>query len=107
MIGGKQKSWIGGPAGLAFAIVVGASVSFLLKEGSGVGELAPPSETIDKARAADGSPRILARSSTVTVVLFTDYRCPACRGSDEALLQTIDEDGHADLVVRPLTLFGE
>lgn len=107
MIGGEQKSWIGGPAGLALAIIVGAFVSFLLNQGSGVGQLAPPSETLDKARAADGSPRILVRSSTVTVVLFTDYRCPACRGSDEALLQAVEEDGHTDLVVRPLTLFGE
>lgn len=107
MIGGKHRSWMGGRTGLALALIVGASISLLLGHESGVGELTPPSETIDKARAADGSPRILVRSSTVTVVLFTDYRCPACRGSDEALLQAITEDGHADLVIRPLTLFGE
>ena len=49
----------------------------------------------------------MSRASTITAVLFTDYRCPACRGSDEALMRAVNEDGHVDLIVRPLTLFGE
>lgn len=89
------------------SILLGAAISFVLSETADIGELVPQSETFELARAPDGSPHIAGRPGTVTVVLFTDYRCPACRSSDDALIKAVKEDGRVDLIVRPLTVFGE
>lgn len=96
-----------GPAGLVLAIAAGTLVSFTLRWSAPVGELLPPSSAIERAQAADGAPRLVGRSADITVVLFTDYRCPACRRSDESILDEIAKDGRVELVVRPLTIFGE
>ena len=95
-----------GSAGLLLAILLGTAFSFALRETADIGQLVLQPEPVERARARDGSPRLVGRSSTVTVVLFTDYRCPACRSSDKEIVDAVIEDGHVDLVVRPLTLFG-
>ena len=100
-------SWKSGGVGLMLAVLFGLAISFMLKATAVIGELTPESETFERARAPDGSPSMSGRSSNLTVVLFTDYRCPACRSSDEAVIKAVQEDGRVDLIVRPLTLFGE
>lgn len=102
-----KRSWKSGGVGLMFAVLFGVAISFMLRGTAGIGELVPQSETFERARAPDGSPSMSGRSSNLTVVLFTDYRCPACRGSDEAVIKAVQEDGRVDLIVRPVTLFGE
>ena len=98
------RSWKSGGVGLLLAVLFGLAISFMLKATAVIGELTPESETFERARAPDGSPSMSGRSSNLTVVLFTDYRCPACRSSDEALIKAVQEDGRVDLIVRPLTL---
>ena len=100
------RSWLGGRSGLLLAVLIGAAASLFLSQTADIGELISDSEALERAQASDGSPRLTGRSSTVTAVLFTDYRCPACRSSDKALIQAVMEDGHVDLIVRPLTIFG-
>lgn len=98
---------LGGPAGLALAIAAAMLVSVALRWAAPVGELLPASQAIERAVAADGAPRLNNRDADVTVVLFTDYRCPACRRTDASILDEIDRDGRVELIVRPLTIFGE
>ena len=101
------RSWSSGRAGLLLVVTLGTAASLFLRETAEIGELLPFSEAVELAQLADGSPRLMGRPSTVTAVLFTDYRCPACRQSDRAIMQTVREDGHVNLIVRPLILFGE
>lgn len=103
----RSHGWVSGRAGLALVILAGAAASVLLNQTADIGQLVPHSDAFERSLARDGSPRISARSSTVTAVLFTDYRCPACRQSDGAIMQAIMADGHVDLIVRPLIFFGD
>lgn len=89
------------------ALAIGMLVSVAVRWSAPVGELVASSQAIERAVAADGAPRLNNRDADVTVVLFTDYRCPACRRTGASILDEIDRDGTVELIVRPLTIFGE
>lgn len=52
------------------------------------------------------SPSRTTGTPTLTVVVFTDYQCPACRIADPALDDAIARDGHIKLVYRDWPIFG-
>lgn len=43
----------------------------------------------------------------LTVVVFTDYRCPACRAAEPALSRAITHDGDVRVIYRDWPIFGE
>lgn len=46
-------------------------------------------------------------TASVTLVVFGDYRCPACRAANPALQAAVAKDGDTDLVIREWPVFGE
>lgn len=53
------------------------------------------------------SPQTSEGSASLTVVMFTDYQCPACRTAAPALQAAIARDGNVRLVYRDWPIFGE
>nr|WP_233150780.1 DsbA family protein [Sphingomonas sp. BT553] len=47
-----------------------------------------------------------ATDSTLTLVLFTDYQCPACRLAAPAMEAAVASDGHVRILYRDWPIFG-
>lgn len=52
------------------------------------------------------SPSRNVAAPTLTVVVFTDYQCPACRLASPALDAALTQDGHVRVVYRDWPIFG-
>lgn len=52
------------------------------------------------------SPRAEVEAPTLTLVVFTDYLCPACRAADPAMAAAIARDGHVRTLYRDYPIFG-
>lgn len=53
------------------------------------------------------APRAERGDATLTVVIFTDYQCPACRKAAPALQAAVAHDGHVRVIYRDWPIFGE
>ncbi len=57
---------------------------------------------------ADGSsPRSGPPGADLSVAVFTDYRCPACRRADPEMQRAVEADGAVTVVYKDWPLFGE
>lgn len=92
--------------GLAVAVTIGIFISFTLQTIAPVGVEITNSQIVRDTQRDAIAPRMGPASANLTIVIFTDYRCPACRRSDADLLQTVKEDGRAVLVFRHRPIFG-
>ncbi len=54
-----------------------------------------------------GAPRLAPEGADVTVVVFTDYRCPVCRASEPALQSRIARDGKVRVIYKDWPILGE
>jgi protein-disulfide isomerase len=88
-------------------IMVGAAVSYALQTigpiGHYVGDMASAAQILDDKR----SPQVSAGTADVTLILFSDYQCPACRKADPAMQAAIAEDGNVRIVYKDWPVFGE
>nr|WP_295374783.1 thioredoxin domain-containing protein [uncultured Sphingosinicella sp.] len=55
----------------------------------------------DQSSPAEGSP-----AADLTLVVFTDYRCPACRAAHPAMKRAVATDGKVRIVYKDWPLFG-
>ncbi|WP_279349540.1 DsbA family protein [Erythrobacter litoralis] len=46
------------------------------------------------------------QDASVSLIVFTDYRCPACRRAHPAMLEAVAKDGDTRIVYRDLPIFG-
>lgn len=53
-----------------------------------------------------GSPSVGPIDADVIVVVFTDYQCPVCRGTDPALERLLTTDRHVRIVFKDWPIFG-
>ena len=95
-----------GPIGLVAVVLAGVLLSFALQTIAPIGVALPNSQAVVEARSDLVAPRVGARAANLTVVIFTDYRCPACRSSDASLQAAVEEDGHAVILYRHHPIFG-
>jgi len=54
----------------------------------------------------DGAPRREVPGATLTMVVFTDYLCPACRAAHPAMTAAVAADGRVRVVWRDWPIFG-
>lgn len=92
---------------LALAVVAGLAVTFVLQNRP------PPAQTLDLTPVVQnvlddrGTPRIGPDDAQVTIVLFTDYRCPICRRTDPALERLIAKDPTVQVHFKDWPILGE
>lgn len=70
--------------------------------GTDVGSL----PTVAAIRQDRSSPSTVNAQADVTVIVFTDYQCPACRLSDAALQAAVRRDGEVKIVYKEWPVFG-
>lgn len=81
---------------------VGQIVVRLRPAGTDVGDLA----AVQAVLSGRGFPSVEVGAPTLTLVVFTDYLCPACRAADPATAAAIARDGHVRIVYRDYPIFG-
>ena len=86
--------------------IAGAGVSQILRKTSPIGRDVRSNETAQAALQDKTSPSHEVARPTLTLVLFTDYRCPACRLSNAAMEAALLDDEHVRVVYRDWPIFG-
>lgn len=84
----------------------GVGVWHILRETSPIGRDLSSNETAQSILQDRTSPSREVEHPTLTLVLFTDYRCPACKLSNAPMDSAIEQDGHVRLVYRDWPIFG-
>lgn len=92
---------------LVVLIMLGATVSYLLHQSRPLGVYVGNSALAARITEDTESPQVTHGNGDLTIVLFTDYQCPACRKADRAMLRAVARDGNVRLVYRDWPIFGE
>lgn len=91
---------------LAAVVVVGVASSWWFRS------LPPPprpltaTPVVTGALSDPGSPRAGPADADVTVVVFTDYRCPICQATDPALERLLDRDAKVRVIFKDWPIRG-
>lgn len=94
-------------AGLAAAVALGVAVTVGLRVGPPPAQGLTPTPVVRAVLNDPGSPALGDPSADVTIVVFTDYQCPICRGTDGALEAARRADPHIRVVYKDWVIFGE
>lgn len=86
---------------------VGWAAAQLLHRAAPVGRDVASNRTARRLLADRTSPRADVPGADLTMVVFTDYRCPACRFAHPAMKAAIAADGRVRLIFRDWPIFGE
>ncbi|WP_371420863.1 DsbA family protein [Tardiphaga sp.] len=89
------------------AIAGGAAVSVVLQRTRSIGVEVPNSPVIEKILGDRDAPRLERPNQDVTLVVFTDYQCPACRGANGAMQRAIAADLRVGVIFKDWPIFGE
>lgn len=92
---------------LIAAIVLGALASYFLQNTRSLGQFVGDSAAATRISGDRAAPAAVVGDGSLTVVMFTDYQCPACRKADPALRRAVTRDGNVRLVYRDWPIFGE
>ena len=63
-------------------------------------------QTVADIRKDQRSPATANARADVTIIVFTDYQCPACRSSEAALQSAARDDGRVRIVYKEWPVFG-
>ena len=88
-------------------LLCGVIVSYLLQNSRPLGRDAGDSASAARILQDRGSPETVRGNGELTVVMFTDYQCPACRKADPALRRAVARDGNVRIVYKDWPIFGE
>ena len=93
--------------GLAAAVALGLAVTVALRFGTSPALGLSSTPVVLAVLNDPGSPALGDPSADVTIVVFTDYQCPICRGTDGALETARRADPHVRVVYKDWPIFGE
>lgn len=93
---------------LQLCAVVGVAVLFsaLLRTQASLGENVSDNALALAVRADRSSPTSGAPAADLTLILFTDYRCPVCRAAHPAMMRAVAKDGKVRIVYKDWPIFG-
>lgn len=86
--------------------LAGAGVWHILRKESPIGRDVSSNETAQSILQDKTSPSREVEQPTAILVLFTDYRCPACKLSNVSMDSALEQDGHVRLIYRDWPIFG-
>jgi protein-disulfide isomerase len=92
---------------LVALVLLAALTSYLLRNARSLGRDVGSSAVAAQVLGDRTSPQEVYGKANLTVVMFTDYQCPACRRADPALQDAVARDGHVRLVYKDWPIFGE
>lgn len=89
------------------ALAVGASVSSLLRTHRSLGENVGGNSLALAVRNDRSSPADGNSAADLTLIVFTDYRCPGCRAAFPAMKRAVTKDRKVRIVYKDWPIFGE
>ena len=87
-------------------VLLGLGVGQILRHAVPIGRDLGDNPTMRAVLRDRTYPSQEAPDSTLTLIVFTDYRCPACRRADPEMEAAIAKDGHVRVIYRDWPIFG-
>ncbi|KQS04965.1 hypothetical protein ASG11_12475 [Sphingomonas sp. Leaf357] len=91
---------------LAILVLLGLGIGSILRRSVPVGRDLGANQTVASILNDRAVPSRSPPEPTLTLVVFTDYQCPACKLAEPAMAAAIAEDGHVRVVYRDWPIFG-
>lgn len=91
---------------LLIAVAIGVGLSQLLLRSAPLGRGVGENPAAQAALRDTVSPTFTPADPTLTLVVFTDYQCPACKRANGAMEMAVAKDGHVRVVYRDWPIFG-
>ena len=91
---------------LALLVGVGLVAAYALKDVNGVGDDVGHEPTAREILLDRGSPSVTQGRGDVTLIVFADYQCPACRIADREMRSAVASDGNVRVVYKDWPIFG-
>lgn len=92
---------------LALIVLAGWGIQRWLAGSVPLGTDLTGNSTVAALLADSASPTRDVARPTLTLVVFTDYQCPACKAAAPAMDAAVARDGHVRIVYRDWPIFGE
>ena len=92
---------------LCAVIAVAALLSLLLRTGRSLGENVSGNALALAVRNDRSSPADGPATADLTLIIFTDYRCPACRATYPAMMRAVAKDRRVRIVYKDWPVFGD
>ena len=92
---------------LCAVIAAAALLSLLLRTGRSLGENVSGNALALAVRNDRSSPADGPSTADLTLIVFTDYRCPACRATYPAMMRAVAKDRRVRIVYKDWPVFGD
>lgn len=104
----SRKRISGRDVGLLGALVIAAWAASLLLQRSGeIGQNVGGLQTVEAVRQDQTAPSTANKLADVTLIVFSDYQCPACLLAYPDMVRATAKDGRVRIVYRDWPIFGE
>lgn len=90
----------------AALVAVGLGASALLRTFADRHQVLEPTPVVRAALDDPHSPVVGAAAPDLTIVVFTDYRCPICRATDPALARLLARDAGVRVMIKDFPILG-
>jgi len=91
---------------LSGVVTIGFGASFILRKTAPLGRDVSGSDVAQSVLREQGAPREGPSNADVTVAVFTDYQCPACRMAEPQLRMAFEEDRNVAVIYKDWPIFG-
>ena len=91
---------------LLVVVLIGAGVGQFLQRTATIGRNVSSSMAAQTMLRDSSSPSREVEDPTLTLVVFTDYQCPACKIAHPAMEAAVQKDGHIRIVFKDWPIFG-
>ncbi len=91
---------------LLMVVLLGWAAGRVIERAQPIGRDLRGDPVVEAVRRAPDAPRRDVAGATLTMVVFTDYLCPACRAAHPAMAAAVAGDGRVRVVWRDWPIFG-
>ena len=91
---------------LSGVVTICFGASFILRKTAPLGRDVSGSDVAQSVLREQGAPREGPSNADVTVAVFTDYQCPACRMAEPQLRMAFEEDRNVAVIYKDWPIFG-
>jgi protein-disulfide isomerase len=91
---------------LCAAVVLAIVIALALRSYRPLGQNVGDNSLARAVREDQSSPAEINPAADLTLVVFTDYRCPACRAAHPAMKRAVATDGKVRIIYKDWPIFG-
>lgn len=91
---------------LLAVILIAALFTLMLRSQRPLGQNVGDNPHAQAVREDQSSPRDRHPAADLTLIIFTDYQCPACRRAHPAMKRAVKSDGRVRIVYKDWPIFG-